>query len=57
MTDAPLSHSLVSLIPAMPERWSASLRDKSEAIVADSLMAAVVCVMLYVAFRAITLFT
>ncbi len=41
----------------MPERWSASLRDKSEAIVADSLMAAVVCVMLYVAFRAITLFT
>jgi cytochrome c len=55
MTDAPLIHGSDTLHSIIAEGWYASLRDKAEVIVADSLMAAVVCVMLYVAFRAITL--
>jgi hypothetical protein len=59
MTDAPIVRSgnplLDPLAPAPPGR--ASYRDRAEIIIADSLLGAVICAMLYIAFRAIPLFS
>jgi hypothetical protein len=57
MTDAPVSFGVDPDFSTLPEPWSATIRDKAEAIIADSLMAAVACVTMYLAFRGITLFT
>jgi hypothetical protein len=59
MTDAPILRSgnllLDTLALGRPRR--PSNRDRTEIIIADSLLGAVICAMLYIGFRSILLFS
>ena len=59
MTDAPaITHSddTVLPLPRVTESWVPSTRDNVEGIVAFSLLGAISCAMLYVAFRLVVWF-
>ena len=59
MTDAPILRS-DNLLPdplALGRPRRPSNRDRAEIIIADSLLGAVICAMLYIGFRSILLFS
>jgi hypothetical protein len=55
MRNEPVSLGSQITVPTVPERLGAFMRDNAELIIADSATGAVVCAMLYIAFRAVTL--
>lgn len=59
MTDAPLIQNSSSQILVLEplHSWRVSIRGRAEILIANSLIGAVVCAMLYIALRAVVLFS